>query len=123
MVKKQEKVYLFVDGSNLYAGQYELFGPDSYLLFPRFIKQIEKHLQIRFDKILFYTSYSPKSGCPSKKEKLYLKNEALFYRSVRQTPEVIFLENVNVFQLLESTVIVFITFPSILICMIGHPFA
>lgn len=28
--------YLFVDGSNLYAGQYKLFGPDKYLDFGTF---------------------------------------------------------------------------------------
>ncbi len=31
--------YLFVDGSNLYAGQYELFGPKKYLDFSKYIKR------------------------------------------------------------------------------------
>lgn len=28
------KTFLFIDGTNLYAAQYELFGPDRYLDFP-----------------------------------------------------------------------------------------
>lgn len=39
--KMKNKTYLFIDGTNLYAGQYELFGPDKYLDFSKFIKQIE----------------------------------------------------------------------------------
>ena len=83
---------LFIDGTNLYAGQYELFGPKRYLNFSKFIKEIEQKLKIRFDQIYFYASYSPKPKKPAKKEKLYLKNEALFYRSVRQTSNTIFFK-------------------------------
>lgn len=86
------KTFLFVDGSNLYAGQYELFGPSKYLDFSRFIEQIKKRLKISFEKIYFYASYSPKPKNPTKKQKLYLKNEALFYRSVKQTPTVVFFK-------------------------------
>ena len=32
-MKKNEATYLFVDGTNLYAGQYELYGPEKYLDF------------------------------------------------------------------------------------------
>jgi len=87
-----EKTYLFVDGSNLYAGQYELFGPDKYLDFAKFINEVEKLLEIKINKILFYASYSPKSKKPSKKEKAYLKNEGLFYKSVKQTRRVDFFK-------------------------------
>jgi len=73
-----KKTYLFIDGSNLYSGQYDLFGPKAYLNFSKLIKETEKKLQIVFDKIYFYASYSPKSKSPTEKEKLYLKNEALF---------------------------------------------
>lgn len=86
------KIYLFIDGSNLYGGQYELFGPYKHLDFGKFIQEIEKYLQIKFDKIYFYASYSPKSNKPTGKEKLYLKNEALFYRSVRETKKVVFFK-------------------------------
>ena len=91
-MQNNKNVFLFIDGSNLYAGQYELFGPDKYLDFQVFIKQIEKKIKVKFDKIYFYASYSPKSKKPAKKEKLYLKNEALFYRSVRNTKNVVFFK-------------------------------
>lgn len=85
-----DKTYLFVDGSNLYAGQYELFGPKAYLNFQKLIKEVEKNIKTDFDKIFFYTSYSPKSLKPTKKEIEYLKNEGLFYKNVKQTKNVIF---------------------------------
>lgn len=88
--KQSDKTFLFIDGTNLYAGQYELFGHDKYLDFSLFIKEIEDEIGIRFDKIYFYASYSPRSRNPTKREKLYLKNEALFYRSVRRTRSVTF---------------------------------
>jgi len=81
---------LFVDGTNLYSGQYELFGPKAYLNFSKLIKEVERKLNISFNKIYFYASYSPKSKKPSEKEKLYLKNEALFYKNVKQTRNVAF---------------------------------
>jgi len=92
MKPKKQRIYLFVDGSNLYAGQYELFGPKKYLDFPGFIKEIEKKLKTQFNKIYFYASYSPKSKKPTRKQKLYLKNEALFYKRVRQTKNVTFFK-------------------------------
>ena len=91
MKKKTDTVYLFVDGTNLYAGQYELFGPEKYLDFGKFIVIVEKHLSIRFKKIYFYASYSPRPKVPTRKQIAYLRNEALFYRSVRKTKHVIFI--------------------------------
>lgn len=82
--------YLFIDGTNLYAAQYELFGPDKYLDFPKFIKDIEKRIKVNFDKIYFYASYSPQPKNPIPKDKLYLKNEAFFYRSVKKTKNLSF---------------------------------
>lgn len=84
------KTFLFVDGTNLYAAQFELFGPKKYLDFSKFISEIESHIKVKLDQIYFYASYSPKSKKPTEKEKLYLKNEALFYRSVRKTHKVNF---------------------------------
>ncbi|MGB9681177.1 MAG: NYN domain-containing protein [Minisyncoccia bacterium] len=81
-----------MDGTNLYAAQYELFGPKRYLDFGKFIKEIEKNLKIKFQKIYFYASYSPKPKRPTKKQKLYLKNEALFYKSVKQTKNTVFFK-------------------------------
>jgi uncharacterized LabA/DUF88 family protein len=82
----------FVDGSNLYAGQYQLFGPEKYLDFKRLIKFIEKNLKISFNHIYFYASYSPKVTKPTKKEKAYLKNEALFYRNVKSIKNLTFFK-------------------------------
>jgi uncharacterized LabA/DUF88 family protein len=84
------KTYLFIDGTNLYAAQFELFGPEKYLDFSEFIREVEKKIGIKFDKIYFYASYSPKPKRPVPKEKLYLKNEALFYRGVKRTKGVVF---------------------------------
>lgn len=93
-VKKfnRKRTFLFIDGTNLYAGQYKLFGPKRYLDFSKFVSIIEKQLRVKFNKIYFYASYSPKSKKPTKKEKLYLKNEALFYKSVRRTKKVFFFK-------------------------------
>lgn len=88
----KKKVFLFVDGTNLYASQYKLFGPDKFLLFPKFIEEVEKKVGQRFDKIFFYASYSPRSKKPSRIEKKYLKNEALFYRSVKATQKLNFFK-------------------------------
>lgn len=87
---KKEKAYLFVDGTNLYAAQYELFGPKEYLNFSEFIEKVQRALSVHFDRIYFYASFSPHSKQPTKKELVYLRNEGLFYRSVRTTPQVIF---------------------------------
>lgn len=84
------KTFLFIDGTNLYAAQYELFGPDRYLHFPTFIKEIERGTQIEFDCLFFYASYSPRPKRLTKKVKQYLTNEAMFYRSVRVTQKLTF---------------------------------
>lgn len=91
-MKTKEKTYLFVDGTNLYAGQYALFGPGKYLDFPKLITLIESKLNITFHKIYFYASYSPKTKKPTQKQKLYLKNEGLFYRSVQNTKKLTFFK-------------------------------
>jgi len=88
----QKKVFLFIDGSNLYSAQYELFSPYSYLNFPIFISSLEGLLKVQFNRIYFYTSYSPKPNKPTHKQKSYLKNEALFYRSVKMTKHIIFFK-------------------------------
>ncbi len=91
-MSNKRKAYLFIDGTNLYAGQYELFGPNKYLSFPRFLKAIETKLKLRFARIYFYASYSPQPVKLTKKAKKYLKNEALFYRSVKKTPRTVFFK-------------------------------
>jgi uncharacterized LabA/DUF88 family protein len=86
------KRYLFVDGTNLYAGQYALFGPKRYLDFSEFIKQLEEEINKKFDKIYFYASYSPRGRRLTKKEKEYLTNEYFFYKSVKKTQKVVFFQ-------------------------------
>lgn len=88
----RSKTFLFVDGSNLYGAQYELFGPQKYMDFAKLIEKLEKNINVHFAKIYFYASYSPKSKRPTAKEKLFLKNEALFYKSVRNTGNVTFFK-------------------------------
>ncbi len=87
-----KKTYLFVDGTNLYAGQYSAFGPQKYLDFQQFVTEIESNFKIKFDKIYVYASYSPKPQKTTKKEQSYLTNEALFFRSVRKHKKVIFFK-------------------------------
>ena len=87
-----KKVCLFVDGSNLYGGQYELFGPKNYLSFKKLIVQIEKSLEIKFSKIFFYASFSPASSKLNKKNQEYIKNESFFYKNVKE------IKNLNFFK-------------------------
>lgn len=49
MQKNPKSTHLFIDGSNLYAGQYELFGPQRYLDFSKFLQEIEKEIKINKD--------------------------------------------------------------------------
>ena len=86
------KNFLFIDGTNLYAAQYELFGANRYLNFPLFIKEIENKIKIKFDKIYFYASYTPKSKKITKKQKRYIINEFKFYQSVKKTPKLTFFK-------------------------------
>ena len=69
------RAYLFVDGTNLYAAQYELFGSDKYLNFPEFIKTVEKNLGVKFSKIYFYASYSPQPKKLTKKQNFISKTK------------------------------------------------
>lgn len=86
------KRVLYIDGSNIYASQYELFGPAFYLNFQRFIAQIEVSLKIQFTNIHVYGSFTPIPSQPTKKQKLQIKNEGLFYKTIRKIPNVIFFK-------------------------------
>ncbi len=88
----KKRTILFVDGTNLYAGQYELFGPKKYLNFKELITFLEKNVKVSFNHVYFYASYSPKTSNPTKKEKAYLKNEALFYRNVKSVKNLTFFK-------------------------------
>lgn len=84
--------YLFVDGSNLYAGQYELFGSKKYLDFSKYINSIENSLNNKFEKIYFYASYSPRPKLINNKIKKYLINEYNFYKRVKSIKNLIFFK-------------------------------
>ncbi|MBP8591208.1 NYN domain-containing protein [Candidatus Shapirobacteria bacterium] len=88
----EKRTILFVDGTNLYAGQYQLFGPKKYLNFKCLIAFLERSIKTSFSHIYFYASYSPKTSNPTKKEKAYLKNEALFYRNVKSVKNLTFFK-------------------------------
>ncbi|MBU1085320.1 MAG: NYN domain-containing protein [Candidatus Beckwithbacteria bacterium] len=74
---------LYIDGTNLFAGQNVLFGPHQYLSFTYLMKEIKKI--IRVDKVFFYASYMN-----SKQRKKLTTTEALFYREVKETKNVFF---------------------------------
>jgi len=86
------KTYLFIDGTNLYASQFKIFGPNNFLDFQKTIEILEKKIGDKFNQIYFYASYSPILKKPNKKAKLYLKNEANFYKNVKETKNLIFFK-------------------------------
>jgi len=95
MLKIMYKTYLYIDGTNLFAGQNELFGPKSHISFKFLIQQINKLIKI--DQIHFYASYMNKRSFSTNKKnhaspklKDLMAAEALFYREVFQTKDVIF---------------------------------
>ena len=87
-----DNTYLFIDGTNLYSAQFDLFGPNRYLNFSSFIKKIENILKIKFNLIFFYASYTPNKLVFSLIEKQYIINEFKFYQSVKLTNNLIFFK-------------------------------
>ena len=79
----KKKTYLYLDGTNLFAGQNELFGPNKYLSFSYLVKEINKLIDI--DNIFFYASYigQRNRGRLTKRRKQLIAAEALFYREVK----------------------------------------
>ncbi len=81
--------FLYIDGTNLFAGQYELFGPKQRLFFTSLLSEIEKILAI--DQIYFYTSYINRA---IKKQSAHIQSlttaEALFFREVKNSKRVLF---------------------------------
>ncbi len=86
----KKKTYLYVDGTNLFAGQHELFGPNKHLSFSFLIQEIRKLVPV--DDIFFYASYMNQKNRKKLTEdrKKLIAAEALFYREVRNTKEVTF---------------------------------
>src|SRR3989344_1454700 len=89
-MKQKDQTFFFVDGTNSYAGQFALFGPADYLDFKEVVRNVEKHVGYPIDKTLFYASYTPKPKRATSKQLAYLKNEGLFFRSVRRLRSVYF---------------------------------
>ncbi|MDP3724177.1 MAG: NYN domain-containing protein [bacterium] len=88
MPTSTRKTYLYIDGTSLFAGQYELFGPKHYLSFSFLLKEIKRLFPI--DYTYFYASYMNKRNLRASKAKNLIAAEALFYREVKATPKVIF---------------------------------
>src|SRR3989338_10262224 len=86
----KKKTYLYIDGTNLFAGQNELFGPNKHLSFSFLIKKIKKLIPV--DIIFFYASYMNQKNRTKLTEdrKKLIAAEALFYREVRNTKSVTF---------------------------------
>lgn len=86
----KKKTNLYIDGTNLFAGQNELFGPNKYLSFSFLIQEIKKLIPV--DNIFFYASYMNQKNRTKLTEdrKKLIVAEALFYREVRNTKDVTF---------------------------------
>lgn len=79
---------LYIDGTNLFAGQNELFGPKKYLSFNNFVVELNKIVKI--NKIYFYASYLPTRGRLASKYKSLAVAESLFYKDVKSIPNLEF---------------------------------
>ncbi len=81
------KTFLFIDGTNLFMGLYDLFGANNIPKFKDILKLINKSQKI--NKVYFYASYMiPRSD--SLREKELLSAEADFYRQVKEKRGVYF---------------------------------
>ncbi len=85
-----KKTYLYIDGTNLFAGQNELFGPHKRLSFAYLIKEIQELIPV--NRIFFYASYMNQKNRTKLTEdrKKLIAAEALLYREVRNTKGVTF---------------------------------
>lgn len=85
-----KKTHLYIDGTNLFAGQNELFGPTKHLSFTYLIKEIQKLLKI--DRVFFYASYMNQKNRTRLivERKRLITAEALFYKEVLHAKNVIF---------------------------------
>lgn len=75
----KKRLSLYIDGTNLFAGQYDLFGSKRVLSFPSLVKDIRRFYPVT--NIFFYASYTPR--VPSRKPESFFTAEAVFYREVR----------------------------------------
>lgn len=80
--------FIYIDGTNLFAGQQELFGIHKYLSFSYLIKEIKKLFPI--DHIYFYASYLSEFNQMKRKLKKLKIVESIFYRQVKSYPNLTF---------------------------------
>lgn len=82
MTDKKTRFSLYIDGTNLFAGQNQLFGPKNYLRFSDLLVEIRKIYPVH--NIYFYATYL---GFRRKHSSFIFlpSTEAHFYRHVRQT--------------------------------------
>jgi uncharacterized LabA/DUF88 family protein len=88
MMKKKSNLY--IDGTNLFAGQNDLFGPHHTLDFSYLIKEIGKIINI--DQIFFYASYLNVINRKKSKFRELIAAEALFYREAKRQKNLIFFK-------------------------------
>lgn len=86
VMTRRRRTSLYIDGTNLFAGQYDLFGPKRVLSFRALLADIKKHYPV--SKVYFYASYTPRK--PKRRPAAFFASEAIFYREVRETPHLIF---------------------------------
>lgn len=82
----RRRISLYIDGTNLFAGQYDLFGPKCVLSFRALLEDIKKYYPVT--KIYFYASYTPRK--PKRRPEAFFASEAIFYRDARLTSGLVF---------------------------------
>lgn len=88
--KINKETHLYIDGTNLFIGQKELFGPKKFLSFEYLVAQINKLIKIQ--DIHFYASYMTPANYKRPDLKALISAEAQFYRQVRSTPNLTFFK-------------------------------
>lgn len=85
-----KKTNLYIDGTNLFAGQNDLFGSRRILDFAYLVKEIIKLVKI--DEVFFYASYLNVKNRKKPKFRELIAAEALFYREVKRQKNLIFFK-------------------------------
>ncbi len=84
-----ERTYLYIDGTNLFAGLVELFGPDKIPQFVTILKDIEA--LVKPQKVYFYASYMVGANYNRRPELRKLAGtEGHFYSEVKKTKNLTF---------------------------------
>ena len=83
MKKMKKTTNLYIDGTNLFAGQNDLFGPRRILDFAYLLQEIKKLVKI--NEVFFYASFMN-----AKQRGNRAAAEALFYRQVKETDNLFF---------------------------------